>query len=64
MKEVRSRKTGMVDFMTDEQYEVFKKRSFAKNFTVTEVTPIKQIIPKLDIVTVSKKVTKKKVNET
>lgn len=63
MKEVRSKKTGLVDFMNDEQYEVFKTRPFAKNFIVTEVAPIKQIIPKLDIVTVSKKVTKKK-NET
>jgi hypothetical protein len=61
MKEVRSIKTGLSDFMTDEQYEVFKKRPFAKKFTVTEVVPIKQIIPKLDIET--KKI-KKKVHET
>jgi hypothetical protein len=61
MKEVRSRKTGLSDLMTDEQYEVFKLRPFAKNFTVTDVVPIKQIIPKLEIET---KKSKKKVHET
>lgn len=62
MKELRSKKTGMIDFMTDEQYEVFKTRPFAKNFIVTEVEPVRQIIPKLNIET--KKITKKKVHET
>ena len=61
-----SKKTGKSsDPMNEEQLAIFKARPFARNFIVTELAPIKQIIPKLDIVTKeTKKITKKKVNET
>jgi hypothetical protein len=49
MKEVRSRKTGKVSILSDEEFEKLKSLGLAGKFTVFDVKPIIPMIPVMKI---------------
>jgi hypothetical protein len=49
MKELRSKKTGKVSILTDEEFEKLKSLGLAARFTVLDVKPIIPLIPVMKI---------------
>jgi hypothetical protein len=49
MKEVRSKKTGKVSILSDEEFEKLKSLGLAGKFTVLHVKPIIPMIPVMKI---------------
>jgi hypothetical protein len=49
MKEVRSRKTGKVSILSDEEFEKLKSLGLSGKFTVLDVEPIIPMIPVMKI---------------
>jgi hypothetical protein len=58
MKELRSRKTGNIHFVSDEEYEKLLGLGIERRYVVTDVEPVKQIKPPIEVV-----ITKKKDNK-
>ena len=65
MKELHSRKTGKVQYVTDDEYQRMEELGIARRFTVKEMEPIRRLtpIPKLDIEKVVIKKTKPKIHD-
>jgi hypothetical protein len=49
MKEVRSRKTGKISILSDEEYEKLVSLKLAGRFTVQDIKPIRPLIPDIKI---------------
>jgi hypothetical protein len=49
MKEVRSRKTGKISILSDEEYEKLVRIGLAGRFTVQDIKPIRPLIPDIKI---------------
>ena len=58
MKEVKSRKTGKIDILSDEEFKDLVKAGLEKRFIITDIKPIRNIIS--PIKEAEKKVTKSK----
>jgi hypothetical protein len=65
MKELKSKKTGRINIVTDEEYnEILASSINMKNFIVTDLRSVKAIIPTLkESPTEVKKIIKKTQNE-
>lgn len=58
MKELRSRKTGAIHFLSDEEFDKLRGLGIERRYIVSDVEPVKQIRPPVKVV-----VTKKKNNK-
>lgn len=65
MKEIRSRKTGKGQYVTDEEWQNMIAKGISHRFMFTEVEPIQKLtpVPKLDIEKVVIKKTKSEKND-
>lgn len=63
MKEVKSKKTGKIDILTDEEYKNLVKAGLEKRFIVTDIKPIRNIINPVISSAPDKKVTKAKAKD-
>lgn len=45
MKELKNKKTGQVHLVSEDEYLSIKANGHLKKFTVTEVEPIRKLIP-------------------
>lgn len=65
MKEIRSRKTGKGQYVTDEEWQNMIAQGISHRFTFTELEPIQKLtpVPKLDIEKVVIKKTKSEKND-
>lgn len=55
MKELRSRKTGVIQFLRDEEYDKLKELGLHRRYIVTDVEPVKLIKPPIVVVTKNNK---------
>ena len=60
MKELKNKKTGQITLVTDEEFKLIKENGHLRKFTVTEVEPIRKLIPVPKLITPEVKVTKSK----
>ena len=58
MKEVKSKKTGKIDILSDDEYKNLIKAGLEKRFIVTDIRPVRNIIS--SIKEPEKKITKSK----
>jgi hypothetical protein len=58
MKEVKSKKTGKIDILSDDEYKDLIKAGLEKRFIVTDIRPVRNIIS--SIKEPEKKITKSK----
>ncbi len=45
MKELKNKKTGQVYLVSEDEYQSIKANGYLRKFTVTEVEPIRKLIP-------------------
>jgi hypothetical protein len=65
MKEIQSRKTGNIQYVTDDEWNRMGELGLQRRFTTRDIEPIQRLtpVPKLDIEKVIIKKTKPKIHD-
>ena len=63
MKELKNRKTGLSYIVNEDEYQSLKENGRLKKFFVTEIEPIRKLIPTPGILKPEIKITKSKAKK-